>query len=83
MLKDDLGVSAIDHSRMVEVLFKTLIGAEGQGMVLPLPLGMTQKAGSVLNPIEFDPNGNCFMNLAVESLDTSAIPGCFIDTAVF
>lgn len=83
VLKDDLGMSAIDHSRMVEVLFRMLIGAEGRGMILPLPLGMTQKTGSLLNPVEFDPNGNCFMNLAVEELDTSAIPGCFIDTAMF
>lgn len=83
VLKDDLGVSAIDHSRMVEVLFRTLIGSEGRGMILPIPLGMTKKAGSALNPVEFDPNGNCFMNLAVENLDTSSIPGCFIDTANF
>jgi hypothetical protein len=81
VLKDDLGVGNLDHGGFVEIAFTLLIEEGKDAFILPLPLGLTHKDGADVRALDFDEHGNCFMNLAVEAIDTSAF--CFISTTFF
>lgn len=83
VMKDNLGMDIFDHSTFVPMIFSGLAGGGGDVKVsISLSdLGIQPKS----NPgyVEFDKNGNCFLGLAVDGLDTSKLPigGCFIATA--
>ncbi len=91
VMKDNMGICIFDNSDFVITLFATLSemmaedGAEAQAdapfsVSIPLdsflnPAIGTEKAGA----IDFDDSGNCFMNLAVDSIESGAL--CFISSA--
>ncbi len=100
ILKDDQGgASFFDHSRMIQTLFAVLNGVSMYDMatveaidkpfVLPISLtdvGLVMKDDEDAGDIGFDGNGNCYMSLAVESLDLDNLPiggGCFISAGLF
>ncbi len=83
---ENLGIVMFDHTNFVEIIFKQLTtemgGQEGDPISFSMPL-----SGLGLNPknvngdvgeVGFDGQGNCMLNLAVESIDTSGL--CFIET---
>lgn len=88
VMKDNKGLGLFDHARLIKTLFNSLSGGEGDGsLVIPLNLadfGLTPIPDEVPGGIEFDGKGNCFMGLALEAVDPSALLGedaCFIRTA--
>jgi hypothetical protein len=88
VMKDNLGMDMFDHSTFVPMIFSGLAGGGGDvkvsislsdlGILSPPP-----KEGVKPGQVTFDKNGNCFLGLAVDNLDTSKLPigGCFIATA--
>ncbi len=89
VMKDNLGIGPFDHSDFVPVLFETvgeMMGLPPGGTIIfPLSLsdfglnpGVVEEGGSI-GEIKYDGEGNCFMNLVVDSIDTSGL-GCFIST---
>ncbi|MCP4672954.1 MAG: hypothetical protein GY857_16800, partial [Desulfobacula sp.] len=62
----------LDHSNLIQVVLP-------DGLPIPIPTGLKAPDGLDLKEIEFDEHGNCFMNLALDDLDTSAF--CFISSA--
>ncbi len=91
VLKDNLGIGLFDHSNFVEMMFDMIgemMAGEGEevlpdqpfSILIPIskfgikPDNTAEKAGE----INYE-SGNCFMNLAVDSIDTSSF--CFISSA--
>lgn len=91
VLKDNKGLGIFDHAQLIGTIFDALSDSdEGGPMQISLNLnnfGMTPKTFvKESGKIEFDGNGNCFLNLAIDSVDPQALLGedaCFIDTAIF
>ena len=87
VMKDDLGLDMFDHSRFVPLIFSGLAGGQGGVMTISIPLsdmGLTPRQGAALGKVELDGMGNCFMSLALDSIDPSALMGddtCFISAA--
>ncbi len=88
VMKDTMGLDIFDHSRLVTIIFGAFTGSSTGEIAISMPLsdmGLSPREGvEDGGAIEFDENGNCFMNLAVGSVDASAILGegaCFISSA--
>jgi len=85
VMKDNLGMDMFDHSTFVPMIFSGLAGGGGDVKVsISLSdLGVLPREGVEPGQVAFDKNGNCFLGLAVDGLDTSKLPigGCFIATA--
>ena len=85
VMKDDLGLDIFDHSRFVTLIFSGLAGGgQGDAMVISIPLsdmGLIPRQGVAPGKVELDGNGNCFMGLALDSIDPSKLDICFISTA--
>jgi len=88
VMKDDLGLDIFDHSKFVTLIFSGLAGGgQGDAMVISIPLsdmGLTPRQGVEPGKVELDGMGNCFMSLALDSIDPSKLIGddtCFISTA--
>ncbi|MCP4681201.1 MAG: hypothetical protein GY864_02585 [Desulfobacterales bacterium] len=80
VMKDTMGLGMFDHGRFVKLMFDFITGNESSALSLPIPIPMiTSKDDN--GEMTFDQDGNCFMNLAVEGLETEGI--CFISTASF
>jgi hypothetical protein len=88
VLKDDLGMTIFDHGQFIPLIFKYLSkGSTTLALSLPLAnLGLALE-DSPGNKIVFDKQGNCFLGMAIDSLDMSKLPvsggGCFINTLGF
>jgi len=85
VMKDNLGMDMFDHSTFVPMIFSGLAGGGGdvKFSISLSDLGVLPREGVEPGQVAFDKNGNCFLGLAVDGLDTSKLPigGCFIATA--
>lgn len=86
VMKDDMNLGLLDHSELIMLVFN-MLGVSGEPMAISLPLSTMGIITPEGDPgwVDYDGMGNCFMGLAVESLDLDALPidisGCFISTA--
>lgn len=82
LMKDNKGIGIIDHRSLVPKLFQEIAGCkEGESFKVSLSLsdlGIAPSKSKGAGQIEFDGKGNCFMNLAAESIDASRF--CFISS---
>jgi hypothetical protein len=85
VMKDNLGMDMFDHSTFVPMIFSGLAGGGGdvKFSISLSDLGVLPREGVEPGQVAFDKNGNCFLGLTVDGLDTSKLPigGCFIATA--
>jgi len=85
VMKDDMNLGILDHSELIMLVFN-MLGVSGEPMAISLPLS-TMGIITHGDPgwVKYDGMGNCFLGLAVDSLDLDALPmdisGCFISTA--
>ena len=85
VIRDSKGIGVIDHRSLTTTLFEGITGKE-DGKPLKVSISLTE-LGIIPSlkrepgTIEFDGKGNCFMNLAIESIDTSNF--CFISSLWF
>ncbi len=87
MKDNDLNLTILDHNQtLMKIVLQTFLtdGGETMDIIMPLSaLGLIPKEGEEAGEITFDANGNCFMNLLVESLSMDNLNGCFISAAGF
>ncbi len=84
VIKDGKGMGVADKSGFVNFLWKMTTGGEGT-FVQSIPLssmGLIPK-GDTPGSVEIDENGNCYLSLALDSMDASTSGLCFISTANF
>ncbi len=80
VMKDDKGLALLDHANLIPMVFATLADESG---ALKVPISLSSyftPDGDDPGQIDID-NGNCFMTLAVDAIDTSSF--CFISSAAF
>lgn len=92
IMEDHKGLSILDHANILIALFNAVKDPNSDGFIVQLPINLSDlgirfnKDISKAGKVEFDGNGNCFLSLAVDSIDPSQILGddvCFISTAFF
>ena len=84
VLKDALNATIYDHSPLISLIISGITGSDGEAISFSIPLsdmGLKTKDVGDAGNIDYDGNGNCFLNLAVDSIDFSGMGGCFIETA--
>lgn len=85
VMRDNLALDMFDHSSFVPMIFKGFSGGAA-AMTIPIglsDLGIASPADQTPGQALFDDHGNCFLSMAVASLDVSKLTsgGCFIATA--
>ncbi|MBU0993098.1 MAG: hypothetical protein KJ737_11450 [Proteobacteria bacterium] len=82
LMKDNKGIGIVDHRSLVTKLFQEIAGCEPDKplkvSISLSDLGIMPSLSKGAGNINFDGKGNCFMNLAVESIDASRF--CFISS---
>ena len=87
VMKDESGMTSLDHGKFVPIIFQYL-GGGGSTLTIPVPLsdlGIVPRKGVTPGTVTVDDYGNCFLSMAVSSIDATKLSsggGCFIETAV-